>query len=168
MDWVLSMSSLIGLLALSQGRRWGWLLATLSSLGYVSFCWQRGLPGQALLNLVYAATQIWGWRDQPRFHSQARAYRWLGLALPLGLVLQAYLTPADAWLTALALCAQLMTCLKISEVWRYWVVIDLATAALYADAQAWATALLYLVLAGVAEAAHRTWSKARSEEGAAA
>jgi len=165
MEWILAPASLLGLLALSQGRRWGWLLATAASLGYVEFCWQRGLAGQALLNGVYAVTQLWGWQDQPAFRSRPHPYAWLLAVLPLGLWLQTLLTPADAWLTALALTAQVMTSLKIREVWRIWVVIDVATAALYSFHQAWPTAILYCILAGVAEAAHRTWIRDRSEEG---
>jgi nicotinamide riboside transporter PnuC len=165
MEWILAPASLLGLLALSQGRRWGWLVATAASLGYVEFCWHQGLAGQALLNLVYALTQLWGWRDQPTFRSHRGAYAWLLPALPLGWLLQSWLTPVDAWLTALALAAQGMTSAKMREVWRCWVVIDLATATLYVSHQAWATAALYCVLAVVAEGAHRTWIQDRSEEG---
>ena len=158
MEVALALFSLFGLTALSQGRRWGWLLATLASLGYVGFCWSLHLPGQAFLNLVYALTQAWGWRAQPTFRSQPRALRYLVGAPALALFLQSWLTPADAWLTAAALIAQGLTAQKVSQVWRIWLVIDLATAALYGHQGAYATAALYVVFAGVAEAAHRTWA----------
>ena len=157
MEVALALFSLVGLGALSQGRRWGWIVATLASLGYVGFCWSLQLPGQAFLNLIYAVTQGWGWQAEPVFRSQPRALRYLWLAPALGLALMNWLTPADAWLTATALIAQGLTAQKVSQVWRVWLLIDVASAILYAQQQAYPTALLYLVLAGVAEAAHRTW-----------
>lgn len=157
MEIALALSSLLGLAALSQGRRWGWLLATLSSLGYVGFCWGLQLPGQAFLNLIYALTQAWGWRADPVFRSQPWSWRWWGLAPAIALPLAHWLSPADAALTGAALVAQGLTAQKVSQVWRCWVAIDLATCGLYASRQAWATAVLYVIFAGVAEAAHRTW-----------
>ena len=157
MEIALALSSLLGLAALSQGRRWGWLLATLASSGYVGFCWNLQLPGQAFLNLVYALSQAWGWREESSFRSQPWTWRYWGLAPLIALPLLNWLSPADAWLTGAALVAQGLTAQKVSQVWRPWVVIDLASAGLYAQQQAYPTALLYVIFAGVAEAAHRTW-----------
>lgn len=159
MEVALALFSLLGLAALSQGRRWGWLVATLGSLGYIGFFWRLQLPGQAFLNLIYAVTQAWGWQADPVFRSQPRALRYLLLIPALAVGLDRWLTPADAWLTAAALVAQGLTAQKVSQVWRIWLLVDLASAALYAQQQAYATALLYVVFAGVAEAAHRTWRR---------
>lgn len=158
MEVALALLSLLGLAALSQGRRWGWLIATLGSIGYIAFFWQLHLPGQAFLNLVYAVTQAWGWQADPVFRSQPRALRYLLVIPALALPLTYWLTPADAWLTAAALIAQGLTAQKVSQVWRVWVLVDLASAALYAQQEAYATAVLFVVFAGVAEAAHQTWS----------
>lgn len=159
MEIALALSSLLGLAGLSQGRRWGWLLATLSSLGYVGFCWALNLPGQAFLMLVYALSQAWGWRDNPVFRSQPWTWRYWALAPLIALPLLRWLSPADAWLTGLALVAQALTTQKVSQVWRPWVLIDLASAGLYASRQAYATAVLYVLFAALAEAAHRTWCR---------
>lgn len=158
MEVALALFSLVGLAALSQGRRWGWMLATLGSIGYAGFFWRINLPGQAFLSLVYAITQAWGWQADPIFRSQPRALRYLLLIPVLALPLTRWLSAADAWLTGAALIAQALTAQKVSQVWRVWLIVDLASAALYAQQQAYATAVLYLVFAGVAEAAHRTWS----------
>lgn len=158
MEWILAASSLAGLWGLCRGQRWGWLVATASSLGYTRFCLQQGLNGQALLQGVYASLQLAGWwgsRSDGSFHRRARAYLWMLLALPLGAGLQRAMGAADAWLTALALAAQIMTSLRIHQVWRLWVAIDLATALLYASCHCWPTAGLYLILAAVAEQGHR-------------
>ena len=157
MEVRLALFSLLGLAALSQGRRWGWLVATLGSLGYVGFFWNLHLPGQAFLSLVYAVTQAWGWQADPIFRSQPRALRYLLLIPALALPLTHWLTSADAWLTAAALVAQGLTAQKVSQVWRVWLLVDLASAALYAHQGAHFTAGLWVVFAGVAEAAHRTW-----------
>ncbi|MBS2036637.1 nicotinamide mononucleotide transporter [bacterium] len=159
MELALALTSLLGLAALSQGRRWGWLLATLSSLGYVDFFWRQALPGQAFLNLVYALSQAWGARENPIFRSQPWTWRWWLLAPLIALPLLRWLTPGDACLTALALVAQALTAQKVSQVWRAWVLIDLASSAFYVQHHDYATAALYLILAGVAEAAHRTWCR---------
>lgn len=160
MEPALALLSLLGLVALSQGRRWGWALSVLTSLGYIGFFWRIHLPGQAFLSLVYAVTQAWGWRADPVFRSQPRALWWLLAVLPMALALQQWLTPVDAWLTAAALITQALTAQKVSQVWRLWLLVDLASAAFYAEQGAPYTAALYLVLAGVAESAHRTWKDA--------
>lgn len=160
MEPALALISLLGLVALSQGRRWGWTLSTLASLGYAGFFWQIQLPGQAFLSLVYALSQAWGWRAEPVFRSQPRALRYLLLVPVLAVVLQQWLTPPDAWLTAAGTITQGLTAQKVSQVWRLWLWIDLASAAFYAHQGALYTAVLYLVLAAVAESAHRTWKDA--------
>lgn len=157
MEWILALVSLVGLWALSRGRRWGWLLSTLASLGYAGLFWQAGLSGQAGLNLLYAATQLWGWRGESVFHSRPRATLWMLAVVPLALALQHYTGTADAWVTALALMAQFLTSAKVGQVWRIWVVVDLVTAFFYATLHWWGTMVLYLVLTAVAESAHRVW-----------
>lgn len=157
MEWLLALASLLGLYALSHGKRWGWLLSTAGSLGYALFFWGKDLFGLAGLNLIYAATQLYGWRGESRFHSRPRALLWMLAALPLALGLQRYTGPADAWLTAPALLAQLLTAAKVGQVWRVWLVLDLASAGYFAAQGWWGTAGLYLVLAAVAESAHRAW-----------
>lgn len=159
LDLCLSLLSLAGVAALSRGRRWGWWLASVASFGYCYYAWRLGLPGQSLLNAVYLLTQLWGgwrWGSQPRFQWLPHR-RWLLLIPVLGLTLQQFMQPLDAWLTAASLILQGLTSLGVAQVWRYWVGVDLATAGLYAGQQAPFTAVLYLVLAGVAEQAHRYW-----------
>lgn len=162
-------AALLGVAALSHGRRPGWLLASLGSLGYVYWNWKLNLPGQATLNLVYLVTQLWGWLHwgkQPTFRSSPTAHRWLLTIFPLALTLQIFWNAADAWLTAAGLVVQSLTAGGIQQVWRYWVVIDLASAALYGYHQAWLTAGLYLIFAGIAESAHRHWvNQAKSPAG---
>ena len=159
LDLCLSLLSLAGVAALSRGHRWGWWLASLGSSGYCYYAWQLGLPGQSLLNAVYLVTQLWGgwrWGKQPCFQRLPHG-RWMLLVPVLGLLLQQRMAAPDAWLTAASLVLQLLTSLGVAQVWRYWVGVDLATAGLYAGQQAPFTAVLYVVLAGVAEQAHRYW-----------
>jgi nicotinamide mononucleotide transporter len=159
LDLCLSLLSLAGVAALSRGRRWGWWLASAGSLGYCYYAWVLALPGQSLLNAIYLVTQLWGgwrWGSEPRFQGRPHR-RWLLLIPMLGLALQQHMAPLDAWLTAASLILQWLTSLGVAQVWRYWVVVDLATAFLYAGQRAPFTAVLYLVLAGVAEQAHRYW-----------
>lgn len=156
-----SLLALTGVAALSHGRRWGWLVAALSSLGYVFFTWQLGLRGQMLLNGVYLVAQLAGWAGwgEGSFRRDRRAYAWLLAALPLGILMQTQMQPLDGWLTAVSLCAQGMTTMRYAEVWRCWLLIDLVSAYLYASRGAWFTCVLYGVFALVAESAHRHWAR---------
>jgi nicotinamide mononucleotide transporter len=160
---VASLLALGGVAALSRGLRWGWLVATVSSALYGGFAWRLGLWGQVLLNLMFCLTQLWGWRHwqhQPRFRNEPRAHLGMLPALPIGLALQQVWHPADAWLTALSVCAQVLTSLGVRQVWRWWLGIDLGTAALYGSQGAYLTAGLYLLFAWIAESAHRFWKDA--------
>ncbi len=168
LEWLLCLTALLGVTALSRGRRWGWLLASLASLGYVGFCWHLDLKGQSLINLLYVLTQLWGWwhwQHQPAFRFSASTPRSLLLILPIGLLLAQVLQAWDAWLTAATLIVQVLTSRGVAQAWRYWVVLDLATAGLYVHKEAWATAMLYLVFAGVAESAHRYWRNPPEDAG---
>jgi nicotinamide mononucleotide transporter len=160
LELLCSLSALVGLAALSHGRRWGWLLAAVSSLGYCVFNWLIALHGQALLSAVYLVTQVHGWAHwgaTSRFQNRPRAFFWLLPAVPLTYFLRRYMQGLDAAITAFSLMAQLMTTAQIAQVWRVWLVIDLAAAVLYAQIGAWTTCGLYVIFAAVAESAHRQW-----------
>lgn len=167
-EWLLSWLALGGVWALSRGHRQGWLVAALASLGYVSFCWGLKLPGQALVQFSYFSTQLWGWwhwKKHPRFRFERRSYLLLFLILPIGLTLMQVVSVQDAWLAAASLVVQAMTALGWANAWRLWVLLDCLTAGLFAVHQAWATAVLYLIFAGVAESAHRYWRNQATEAG---
>lgn len=64
---------------------------------------------------------------------------------------------ADAFTTALSISAMWMLAKKYIEQWLIWIVVDVASAALYFYKGLDLTALLYLLYAGVAVAGYRKW-----------
>ena len=92
-------------------------------------------------------------------------YLWLLLALPLGVLLSRVWNPIDAWLTAWALGAQLMTSGGALECWRPWVVIDLLTALAYARDGVWSAALPMCGFAALAVSADHYWRRQVSVHG---
>lgn len=159
-EWILALGALVGVAALAFGRGWGWLVATLASLGYARFFVDLGLYGMASVQVVFAATQVagwWGWGQQSRFRSRPGVWPTLGLVLPLGAGFALFLQPADAILTAFSLVVQGWTSAQALQCWRMWLVLDLATAGLMGQRQAYPSAALYLIFALLAESAHRYW-----------
>jgi len=129
---------------------------------------QGGLPMQAALQAFYIAMSAYGWYawragqgESQQLRVTIRPWPWHVAALGCVVVLTAanvYLLPghggflvsgADAFVAWGSVLATWMVARKILENWIYWVVFDLAAAALYFAQGFHATAglfLLYVVL----------------------
>lgn len=67
----------------------------------------------------------------------------------------------DAGLAAASVAAQVMMARRQWENWVLWIAVDLLSVGLYAAKGLWATAVLYMVLAGLAGGGLADWLRAR-------
>ena len=157
---------------------WCWAFAVASALLYLVVFARAGLVMQAALQVFYVAMSIYGWRSWrgsasmgvlgvSRWTMQRHAIAWIvvaAVALVNGWVITRgtagswvpYLDAAIAWGSVLTTW---MVARKVLENWLYWVVLDLAAAALAAWQGLAATALLFLLYTALALRGYWQWRR---------
>ncbi len=154
-----------------------WLFAAASSAIFLWLFARAGLVMQAALQVFYIAMAVYGWyswrgglRDA---HPSRPVVRWpaaahLGaisavtLAAALsGLLSQSEAGPAVRYVDAFVAWGSVFTtwlvARKVLENWLYWIVLDSLAAALYWSQGLHATAVLFVLYAGIAVQGYRTW-----------
>ena len=147
-----------------------------------------GLYADFGINIYYLIIAIYGWaawrygfsigrgsegRELPISHTPARL--WLPLAAITGVVFaviawvlinltDSTVPYADAFTTALSVVGMWMLARKYIEQWWVWLVVDVASVALYIYKDLYFTAALYALYAVVAVFGYRKWKKLMSEQ----
>ena len=157
----------------------GWPLAIASSLLYFLLFWRSRLYGEASLQVFFAAVAGWGWWQWRRGtddSGQALQVRTLGvagrciavsllaLAWPAAALFLKHFTDTDvpwwdAFPTSASLLGQWLLGRKYVENWPTWIVVNVVGTALFAYKGLWLTALLYVVLAGMACVGWAAWRR---------
>ena len=156
-----------------------WPLAIASSLLYFALLWKSGLYGEAWLQIFFVIVAGWGWwqwlrgRQADGSALRPRPLGSRGLLTALGAFVLAwpsiyYLLSRhtdsqvpwwDAFPTAGSVVAQFLLARQYIENWPAWVVVNVASVALFAYKQLWLTALLYLIFIGLSFAGWRAWRR---------
>ena len=186
--WLELVATALGLAMVACNIRaihWGWPLAALSSLLYLLLFWHSALYGQALLQVVFIAVSLWGWQQWLRGRSAdggsldigwmparqraiaglAGAVLWPVLAWLLLAYTDSAVPWADAFPTALSLVAQVLLARKRVENWPLWLVVNLASVALFAHQGLWPTVVLYGVFAALCTVGWRAWARHTARTG---
>lgn len=166
------------LLAIRQNP-WCWAFAITSAALYLVLFSRAGLVMQAALQVFFVAMAIYGWRQWrgSAGREPARIGRWplrrhalAAVAVAVVTVVNARLIAddgaglvpyADAATTWGSVLATWLVARKLIENWFYWIVIDLAAAALYWSQDLHATAVLYVLYTALAVRGYQAW---RSDE----
>jgi nicotinamide mononucleotide transporter len=157
---------------------WGWPLAAVSSLLYFWLFESSKLYAEAWLQVFFAVTSLWGWwqwiygkrNDAPLLVTTADARTlgiaiaaWLMLWLALGALLARFTDSdvpyLDAFPTAGSLVATVLLARKVLQNWGVWVVVNVASIALFAYKNLMLTVVLYTVLIVIAIAGHLQWRR---------
>lgn len=155
-----------------------WPLAVVSSLLYGLLFWRGRLYGEALLQGLFIALALWGWLQWwrgagghalPVRRLSLKGWCWslagIGLIGPLvGLFLDRYtqspLPYWDALPTVGSVVATVLLGRKFIENWAFWVLINAASVALFAQRGYWLTAILYALFIPMALMGWRRWRAA--------
>lgn len=170
--------SLLGIWLATRGHLLTWPLQMIASLLYVYLFLQVSLFGESLLQLVYAAMAAYGWfhwRNNAAKRAEFSIERlspkeWffinaLGIALLLGVAqFQVQFLPTDvpyldSSVFVFGLLAQWMQARQKIENWLYWIVLDLISAGIYWYKDLHLTAVLYVILTGLALLGWLQWRK---------
>lgn len=150
-----------------------WIAGGLASLLFLYLLWDVQLPMQALLQVYYVVLAIHGWRHWGGQRGGGITRRGLSFhlsaaALLLGFsAVTLYLRQAepgvrevlDTLTTWGGVLATWMIARKICEAWLYWVVIDIATSALYLGAGLGASSALYVLYTVLAFLGWKEWQR---------
>jgi nicotinamide mononucleotide transporter len=170
LEFVASVTSLIGVWLGTTGKRITWPFWGLSSALYGLFFYQANLIASAALQLVFIAAAISGWKGwaptgaKPgNLSTRGRIYSvsailvlWLALA-PLLSRIGAAATVVDSFLFVGSLIAQILMVLEKYESWIIWVVVDIAGTALYFNQGYYFTSFLYAIFTLIALQGWRRW-----------
>ena len=191
MQYIELLGTIVGLLYLWLEYRasiYLWVASVVMPAIYLIIYYDAGLYADFGINIYYLIIAIYGWaawrygfsigrgskgRELPISHTPAR--RWLPLAGVTSIVFVAIawvlinLTDstvpyADAFTTALSVVGMWMLARKYIEQWWVWLVVDVASVALYIYKDLYFTAALYALYAVVAIFGYRKWKKLMSEQ----
>ncbi len=156
-----------------------WPLAITSSLLYLLLFWNSRLYGEAALQVLFATVGFWGWWQWlrgtqdggrplvvrslgPRGRAvalAALAFGWPVLALLLDHGTDSDVPWWDAFPTAGSLLGQWLLGRKFVENWPVWLVVNVASVALFAIKGLWLTVLLYAIFVVMSLAGWRAWRR---------
>ena len=175
-EWLAVLLALAYVLLATRQSRWCWPAAAVSSAIYLVLFARGGLPMQAALQGFYVAMAGYGWIAWRAGHGEPDELpirRWsaprhllaFGVIVLLT-VLNVRLLPGpadslvpygDAFVAWGSVLATWMVARKVLENWLYWIVFDLAGAALYFAQGFRATAALFLVFVVLAIRGYLQW-----------
>ena len=191
MQYIELLGTIVGLLYLWLEYRasiYLWVASVVMPAIYLIIYYDAGLYADFGINIYYLIIAIYGWAawrygfsigrgskgcELPISHTPARL--WLPLAAITSIVFVAIawvlvnLTDstvpyADAFTTALSVVGMWMLARKYIEQWWVWLVVDVASVALYIYKDLYFTAALYALYAVVAVFGYRKWKKLMSEQ----
>jgi nicotinamide mononucleotide transporter len=170
LEFVASVTSLIGVWLGTTGKRITWPFWAVSSALYAIFFYQANLIASAALQFVFIAAALSGWKGwapsgaKPgKLGNRGRIYSvlwilglWLALA-PFLSRIGAAATVVDSFLFVGSLIAQILMVLEKYESWIIWLVVDLAGTALYFNQGYYFTSFLYAIFTLIALQGWRRW-----------
>ena len=191
MQYIELLGTIVGLLYLWLEYRasiYLWVASVVMPAIYLVIYYDAGLYADFGINIYYLIIAIYGWaawrygfsigrvsdgRELPISHTPAQL--WLPLAAITGVVFaviawvlinltDSSVPYADAFTTALSVVGMWMLARKYIEQWWVWLVVDVASVALYIYKDLYFTAALYALYAVVAVFGYRKWKKLMSEQ----
>ena len=163
LEFIASVTSLIGVWLGTTGKRITWPWWAISSALYGVFFYQVNLIGSATLQLVFIIAAIRGWFGWAptgavpgELSTKARIYVVLvvislwALLEPLLSHIGAAATVVDSFLFVGSLVAQVLMVYEKTDNWPLWFIVDLAGTSLYFKQEYYFTAFLYLIFTLIA------------------
>ena len=191
MQYVEILGTVVGLLYLWLEYRasiYLWVASVVMPAIYLFVYYDAGLYADFGINLYYLIIAIYGWaawrygfslskgsQDQELEISHTPARLWLSLSALTTLLLAAIawilirftdstVPYADAFTTALSVVGMWLLARKYIEQWWVWLVVDVASVALYIYKDLHFTAVLYALYAVVAIFGYRKWKELMNKQ----
>ena len=179
LEWIAAALGVANIALLVRRSVWNFPFGLVMVSLYAFVFWEARLYGEAGLQLFYIGAQGWGWWLWLRAGGpdDAVPVRWLdplsravwiaataALSLNLGWIMHRFtdatLPYADSAITGASIAAQILLGLRRVENWVLWIVIDLASIAVYLVKGLHATAGLYVLFLVLSVMGLREWVQA--------
>jgi nicotinamide mononucleotide transporter len=170
LELVAAITSFIGVWLGTTGKRITWPWWALSSALYGVFFYQVEYYASAVLQIVFIAAALYGWKDWAPTGAVAgnltvrnRTYIAIGTFLsvaalsPLLSNIGAAATWSDAFVLIGSLVAQVMMVYEKYESWIVWMVVDVVATIQYAVNGLYFTAILYAMFTVIAVIGWKRW-----------
>jgi nicotinamide mononucleotide transporter len=170
LELVAAITSFIGVWLGTTGKRITWPWWALSSALYGVFFYQVEYYASAVLQIVFIAAALYGWKDWAPTGAVAgnltvrnRTYIALGTFIsvaalsPLLSNIGAAATWSDAFVLIGSLVAQVMMVYEKYESWIVWMVVDVVATIQYAVNELYFTAILYAMFTVIAVIGWKRW-----------
>jgi nicotinamide mononucleotide transporter len=191
-EWIAAALGVANIAFLVRRSWWNYPFGMAMVALYVAVFYEARLYAEAGLQVFFFVMQGWGWylwRKAARLQiggAESRVpVRWLdwpsravwlmvtaALSLNLGWALHRFtnaaLPYADAAISGASIAAQFLLSFRRVENWVLWIVIDLASIAVYVVKGLWPTALLYVLFLGMSVLGLKEWIAAAQLDGAKA
>ncbi|HXH99701.1 MAG TPA: nicotinamide riboside transporter PnuC [Sphingobacteriaceae bacterium] len=176
-EWVGTISGFICVYLAAKQNIWSWPIALISVAAYSVLFYQYQLYGDAVLQVYFFGTSIYGWyywttnneTEQKPIKSLSKS-QWLLTLLLIGIstglagwILDNY-TPtnvpyADGFCTSMSFVAQFLMTRKIIQNWILWIIVDICYIPLYIYKDLVLTAILYALFLWLATMGYLEWRK---------
>jgi nicotinamide mononucleotide transporter len=175
---IAAITALAGVLLTAFGKTMGWPLGIIGALFYVFIFFGTQLYAEAVLQAFYVIMGFYGWLQWKKTTSKpgnlqvvsqtAKFIYISGLIIVAGALILGYLLDfysdtnvpyLDATLGISGLVITWQMAKKQLECWIWWIVVDVLSSGVFYYKELYATALLYLVFAGLAGFGYISWKK---------
>ena len=170
LEFIAALTSFVGVWLGTTGKRITWPWWALSSALYGVFFYQVEYYASAVLQIVFIAAALYGWKDWAPTGAVAgnltvrnRTYIAIGTFLsvaalsPLLSNIGAAATWSDAFVLIGSLVAQVMMVYEKYESWIVWMVVDVVATIQYAVNGLYFTAILYAMFTVIAVIGWKRW-----------
>lgn len=177
LEWIGTISGFACVYLAARENIWNWPVAIISVIAYSVLFYEYGLYGDAVLQLYFMATSIYGWyywiKRKEAHERPVSSLSAAGMAavvasgalltLVLGWFLDNYTDTnvpyADGFCTALSFIAQFLMTRKVLQNWIIWIIVDICYVPLYLYKDLMLTAVLYTLFLALAVMGYLQWRK---------
>lgn len=177
LEWLGTLTGFVCVYLAARQKVWNWPVAIISSLAYAVLFFDYKLYGDAVLQVYFVGTSIYGWYYWlKRKEEHARPIVSLNgneflkvtggvvlLSVLMGLFLDNYTDTnvpyADGFCTAISFVAQFLMARKILQNWILWIVADVCYIPLYIYKNLALTTVLYMLFLVLAVMGYLDWKK---------
>jgi len=183
LDPIGAVFSLLSTIFFVKANKQAWPLGIVATMCNMTLYFQRGIYGDAALEIFYFLLMFYGWHLWSRGKEQQRELPITHLTMQQGIlwvVVASVSIPCLAWLliryahssvpwldattTIVSLIAQWLMCRKIIETWLLWFIADAIYAGMYFYKGIPFHSALLMVYLGMAIAGYITWSGRSSQQ----
>lgn len=177
LEWLGTVSGFACVYLAARQNIWNWPVAIISVVAYCILFYDYKLYGDAVLQIYFLATSVYGWYywlKRKEQHAKPvvsltrhNDYKVVGSIIILSVLMGLFLNKftdtdvpyADGFCTAVSFTAQFLMTRKVLQNWILWIIADICYVPLYLYKGLNLTALLYILFLVIAVMGYLEWRK---------